>query len=237
LVPIPKDNEKLDISIHIEPKSSPTMIRAESIESTVTTDPFADSIETDSEDAYEDILEFEDTGQTPKVDPLRNTLSFQHFTKTTNNVSGSPIQTRNSSPELQISSIESSPSQNDLRVKPINEIPVGIKNTMHQMTVPIANLIPISASENGLPAPPSLKPIQPTVITEAELNQFLELAEKTANSLILMSKTPNNIVRDTLVKVNKITSKALDTNDWSRELLEAYSEKLIEVLKNKIIID
>jgi hypothetical protein len=90
----------------------------------------------------------------------------------------------------------------------------------------IGSKTPTSMDERSAPKIPD------TYITQHELNQFELLAEKAIASLLNSQNTEN--ARAVLDRVNQKTSEALGSHEWSRELLERYSDQLVELVKDKL---
>jgi hypothetical protein len=237
----PNDSaENLDISVHIV---QPELCCSNSIE-ILPINPFSDTIETDSEDALEDLLKNEEEPITPN--PGRNSLSFQYLTTPK---ALQPVISSHSSPSLDFStSNHSSPASSDKQLATIiamkNETKVQTERVRQQLSTMGIHISPPASSSVVLD---ELKPISsrtPTIrtptradqdeslsITEHELNQFELLAEKTIASFLCSQNVAR--VQQTLERVNRLTSEALGKHE-SSELLEKYSEKLVQMVKDKL---
>ena len=169
-------------------------------------DPFADTIETDSEDAMSEVLDFSDG---PSFSTDRNSLSLQHFLnlKTTYTATSSPSKTSIPTPQLEKKTIEAQyqPSEDSI----------------------------VSAAKEKSPTE------KVTAIKDNELSMFLELAQKTAASISLLA---NPKATQALEKVQKLANETLkmgnpaDLNDNERiqHLLERYSDRLVELVQEKL---
>jgi hypothetical protein len=230
--------DHLDISIH---EADPDISRTGSVEA-IPINPFADSIETDSEDAMEELMAHEaEDPVTPN--PSRNSLSFQFLQTPKATEPEQPAQrSGDSSPSLQFdTSLQSSPAPpgDELTTilamkKETQRQTERVRQELSQMGIHISppKTSNVVGSRTPTMADARTDSIPETYITQHELNQFELLAEKAIASLLSSQNTEN--ARAALERVNQKTSEALGSHDWSRELLERYSDQLVQMVKDKL---
>lgn len=177
----------LDISIHVSSITDSEMSMTMDESERIVHDPFADSIETDSEDALDE-YNFDPEDKLPDNFLIsregRNTLSSAHFSKQPSTTASSPTKTIHASTVSSPISLKSS-------IKPLNETPTRLRDeSVDSLSKLVQPTIGASPSPQQVPnktvadIPESITLVQGgsstklKLVSAHDLDLFEKLAEK-----------------------------------------------------------
>jgi hypothetical protein len=217
-----KSNESLNSPVHVV-----RVISKINFQDDNTPGPFAGEIESDSEEEEPEdrvfkLGSFHITNDVKRDN--RNSLTFNHYTKKQfNRNENSPLLDL-SSPSIHVGSppndIVNEPGTSiDMNMQKTRQKIESLKGQLQQMEISVKMPSEVEGDSKfgGL--------------TLDELKLFESLAERTAKAVVELG---DKKARESLINVNKITTTALVRGDWTRELLERYSDQLVAIVKQKI---